>query len=243
MPSQEAIRLAQKLAALPELPMRTHVLIEYLERAELPEAVLVLDEIQAQGRKGGPPFDIAMLALAKVLSQQMLRYGLLKEIFAEAKATDRQGLMQLFYSSKGDPTLPQPRNERRREYTLGHRKWLARDTRRDVLDRLLRDPEPEVMPNLLRNPRITEPDIIRVAARRPIDPAILCLIFDSSRWITRYSIKRTLVLNPYTPTEISIRLLRFMMEHDIKLVRSMSNLPQVLQQAAARMLALPPDSC
>ena len=238
MPSKEATRLARKLAALPEHTMRAHVLHEYLNRAPLVEATRVLAEIQRHGRMGGPPFDVALVALATVLTQDMLHYELLARLYNEAKDAGLDTLRQLFFSSKDEP-LAKMRDDLQRDYTLGHRKWLARDTRREVLAKLMHRPEPAVMPNLLRNPRVTERDVVLLAAKRPVDPEVLRLIFNSPRWIARYAVKRALVLNPYTPTDLAIRLLSLLTRQDQRLVRSLSTLPAAVPPAAA-LLLLPP---
>ncbi len=235
MPSAEATRLARKLAALPEPAMRAHVLQEFLAATDPAEAVHVLADIQVRGRQGGPPFDVALVALATVLTREALDYEQLEDLYREAKAADLELLLELFFSGKEEHPY-HSRDEAQRDYTLGHRKWLARDTRRDVLARLLQDPEPEVMPNLLQNPRITERDVVLLAARRPVDPKILQHIFDSARWIPRYSVKRALVLNPYSPTSLSIRLLGLLTSKDQRLVAGISNLPGAVQRAAAKLL-------
>ncbi len=231
----EATRMARKLAALPEPAMRAHVLQEYLGGVDPAEAIHVLAEIQVRGRQGGPPFDVALVALATVLNRELLSYELLKDLYLEAKDAGLELLLELFFTGKEENTY-NARDEAQRDYTLGHRKWLARDTNRDVLARLLQDPEPAVMPNLLRNPRITERDVVLLAARRPVDPKVLQHIFDSPRWIPRYAIKRALVLNPYSPTSISIRLLGLLTSRDQRLVQGISNLPRSVQHTAAKLL-------
>lgn len=239
MAGRRATDLARRLSALPEAAMRAHVLAETLLRTpdqELPEMVAVLDEIQAAGREGGPPFDLAMMALAQVLADETLGYERTARIYAEARAAGHEGLTQLFFS--GHRVREAPRQEGPpREYTLGHRKWQARSTDREVLGRLIQDPEEQVMPNLLRNPRLVEQDVVRIASKRPVDPRVLGHVFASPRWIARYPVKRTLVLNPYTPTDLSLRLLSLLNQKDLALVAGLSNLPEVVQRVARRTLA------
>jgi len=66
-----------------------------------------------------------------------------------------------------------PRTGVGRPLTLGERKSLARRSSRFALDRLLRDPHPDVIRNVLVNPRLTEDDVVRLAARRPAFPDVL----------------------------------------------------------------------
>ena len=236
MCTRDATLLARKLAALPELAMRAHVLGEYIRGGAADEVVRVLATIHSRGRAGGPPFDVSMLALAAVLGDEAMEYDLRSRLYGEAKDQGFDDLARLFLSSRAlEDDMDFSRMGPPRELTLGHRKWQARDTRREVLEKLLRSPEAEVMPNLLRNPRLTEPDVVALASRRPMDPAVLMCVFKSPRWITHYPVKRTLLFNPYTPSEVSLRLLSFMIRGDLKLAASLSALPEVVREAAASM--------
>ena len=203
--------------------------------------VPVLAAIHQRGREGGPPFDVAMLALASVLGSDTLNYELMERLYGEAKEQELAALARLFLSSRyhEGSDVDHSKAGPPRELTLGYRKWQARATRRDVLEKLMRNPEAEVMPNLLLNPRITEQDVVAMASRRPIDPAILLQVFQCPRWIARYPIKRTLMLNPYTPTEVSLRLLSFMTQSDLRLVNTLSSLDEMLRQAAGSMIRKP----
>ncbi len=243
MPSDEVTRLARKLAALPEPAMRAHKLTETILAATPDEMVPLLAEIHLRGREGGPPFDVAMLALANVLGSDALDYDLLARLYKVAKELELEALARLFFSSRqADVELDFRRAGPPRELTLGHRKWQARDTRRDVLEKLMRNPEAEVMPNLLLNPRLTERDVIAMASRRPLDPEILRYVFSSPRWIVRYPIKRTLLLNPYTPTELSLRLLSFMTQGDLRLASTLSSLDRSVREGAAAMVRRRPSA-
>ena len=64
----EALALARRLAAFPEPEMRRAVMASYLERTPPDAAVHVLDVLQRRGAKGGPPYSIALTALAMTLN-------------------------------------------------------------------------------------------------------------------------------------------------------------------------------
>lgn len=234
---QAARQLAQRLAALPELEMRQSAFLRYLDEREADGVVPVLARIQHLGRKGGPPFDVALLAMASTLSRDMVPYQELAELYRAAKDGGFATLGQLFFSGGGsEEPPPEPRDrDEQRMLTLGHRKTMARSTDRDVLDRLLRDPEVPVVHNLLENPRLVERDVVQLAARRPTKPEVQRVIFSSRRWIRRYAVKRSLVLNPYTPTELAIRLLGFLTSTDLRLVRQTPTLPVAVRQAAEQL--------
>ncbi|PID39183.1 MAG: hypothetical protein CSB49_01935 [Proteobacteria bacterium] len=235
--ARAAKTLALGLAALPELEMRQSAFLRYLHERDAAAVVPVLARIQQLGRKGGPPFDVALLAMASTLSRDLVPYEALAELYRAAKDGGFATLGQLFFSGGGhEQPPPEPRDrDEQRLLTLGHRKTMARSTDRDVLDRLLRDPEVPVVHNLLENPRLVERDVVQLAARRPTDPEVQRVIFSSRRWICRYAVKRALVLNPYTPTELAIRLLGFLTSMDLKLVRQTPTLSETVRQAAEQL--------
>ena len=94
-----------------------------------------------------------------------------------------------------------------RELTVGERRSLARSPNRRVLEKLLRDPHPLVLRQLLGNPRLTEDDVVRLAARRPMHSAIVDALAESPRWLRRPRVRLTLLLNPGTPEAVSMPLL------------------------------------
>ncbi|MBK8481576.1 MAG: hypothetical protein IPL40_10420 [Proteobacteria bacterium] len=237
MVGERARRLARRLAALPDGRMREAVLLDYVEQVPEDDVALVLDEIRRRGGHGGPPFSVALLALAQLLDGERLLYARMAELYRAAKELELEGLARLLLS--GFPAQRSEASDRgpERELTLGHRKTLARSGSGDVLQRLLRWPEPEVLPQLLQNPRVVERDVVRLAARRPTEPALQRAILRSRRWGSRQAVKRALVLNPYTPTELALRLLGFLARHELLLVVETATLPAVLREAAAQLMA------
>jgi hypothetical protein len=68
---------------------------------------------------------------------------------------------------------------------------------------VLRDPHPDVIEMLLMNPRLTEPDVVHLCARRPNAPEVLLRVFRSPRWAIRPKVRTALALNPSTPPAIA----------------------------------------
>jgi hypothetical protein len=219
--------------------MREQVLLEHLLATDSEAAVPVLGEIHALGAHGGPPFNLALLALAGVLGRELLAYEPRARLYSAAKEAGLVNLLDLFLSSRDEPLPGAERTAPDRELTLGHRKTMARSRDRETLQKLLRDPEPEVVPIVLRNPRLVERDVVALAARRPTSGELQWCVFGSRRWIARYAVKRSLILNPYTPTDLGLRLLAFLNTADLRLVQSSPGLPLPLRQAASRLLATP----
>jgi hypothetical protein len=97
---------------------------------------------------------------------------------------------------------------------LGARKSLARRPDRDLLQRLLRDPHPDVVRRCLANPRLVEDDVVRLAARRPGRPEGLVEIARSP-WVHRPRVRLALVMNPGTPAEVVARLVGLLIRPEL----------------------------
>lgn len=245
--------LARRLAALPERTMRSAVLAERLAELPLQDATTLASEIVRRAPTGRP-YDVAMMALTDVLDVQEGKVGLPYErraaIYALARERDDILLVRLMISPvaapDGEPALaPIPG---RSEVTLGERKSLARTRDRQLLDRMLRDSDPTVLSILLENPRITEADVVRLAARRPTTPEAQRTLFRAGRFRARYMVRRALVLNPWTPSDLAAQLAGLLTEPDLRRVMNDTQLPDQVRAAARAQLALisalkagPPD--
>ncbi|HEX6836473.1 MAG TPA: hypothetical protein VF334_07855, partial [Polyangia bacterium] len=195
----DAASLARRLAALPAALMRQATLRATLEALDDDHAARLCSEIVRRGPDGAP-FDVALLALTAVLDGGALGYERHAALYAAARALDDAQLGRLLLSSQPPPPgTPQPAAPLGgRELTLGERKSLARSRRREMLDRLLRDPDESVLTILLGNPRITEDDVVRLAAKRPGRGDVLAEIARSTRWAHRPRVRIALVMNPAT---------------------------------------------
>lgn len=135
-----------------------------------------------------------------------------------------------------------PRSERvpdygkGRELTLGERKSLARRPSRQMLEQLLSDPDPSVIRLLLGNPRVTEEDIVRLAARRPNRPEVLAEIAQSARFAHRSRVRLALVLNPSSPPEIAVPFVGLLLRSELRLVTTSTDAPPIVRNAARDLL-------
>jgi hypothetical protein len=263
MPGEErerARRLAWRLTSLPEAGMRRAVLAEVLRATPPPAAVRLLRELVRGPRvNAGPPFAAAIEALAAALHDpDLLPYDARAGLYAaarEAGAVEVARLLLAPSSAPGDapgdpdpeqvlagspPSAPDPGATgpaawRGKPLTLGERKALARGPRGDLLDRLLRDPDADVIRVLLGNPHLVERDVVLVAARRPAHPSVLRAVFES-RWLARYPVKRALVLNPYTPTDLAVRLVPALTAPDQRAVAADPKLADAVRAQAAAIV-------
>jgi hypothetical protein len=230
------------MAALPEPAMRRVAMGEWIRAEETAVAVEALTLVLRLGRSGAKgPYPLALLAFAAALgTAEDLPYEVRRDLYGRAKDRGHEDLAQLFLSALEPPSAPKNAGAelalRGRPLTLGERKQLARGGRRDLIDRLLRDPDPQVIRLLLANPRLIEGDVVVIASRRPTLPEIQREVFAARRWIARYRIKRTLVLNPHTPTDLAVRLLGFLRDGDLRMVAEDAELTPPVREAAFRIL-------
>jgi hypothetical protein len=112
-----------------------------------------------------------------------------------------------------------------RQLTLGERKSLARRPDRETMQRLLADSHPDVIRRVLRNPRITEDDVVRLAARRPGKSEVLAEIARSTRWAHGPRVRMALVMNPATPCEIAARIAGLLLRPELGRVARSPGVP------------------
>ena len=222
--------------------MRREVLVERLQELEPEDVLGLFAEVVDGAARRNPTCLIALEAVHEAIlsgQQQGPLYELFAEVYRLAREAQQPGvarLLMIVRPTRG-PLEPDevPLDPEFSRLTLGDRKFMARGHDRNLLDRLLFDPEPSVIKNLLKNPHITEQDVIRLAARRPIPAAVLKQI-QESRWGERYRIRLSLVCNPYTPTEISVKLTGFLLKKELLMVSRDGNLHQLVRDEAQRLL-------
>jgi hypothetical protein len=129
-----------------------------------------------------------------------------------------------------------------RPLTVGERKSLARRPTRAFMDRLLCDPHPAVVLRLLVNPRLTEDDVVRLAARRQDKPEVLRVLAQSPRWLRSRRVRVALACNPDTPLDISTRLVRLMMRSELELIATSPTVPVSVRQICLETLERRPPS-
>lgn len=238
-----ALGLVRRLGALPDGSMRAAVLVESLAAASPAGAVRVIATVAHEAhRRPGPPWQAGLYALAGALATPGgVPYDLASSWYEAAKDAGEEAVARLFLAARRAPDARSPEPEQPiirggRTYTLGERKALARGPRSELLTRLGMDPDPTVIRVLLENPRLTERDVVAIAARRPVRgevPAAVAL----SPWVKRPMVRRAIVLNPHTPTDVSVRLLPLLATRELGEVAADPNLPTIVRAQARDLLA------
>jgi len=122
--------------------------------------------------------------------------------------------------------------------TLGERRASARSLDRLVITRVRRDPDPMVVRNLLKNPRLKEEDVIRIASSRPVRAQVLVDISQHRTWLNSPKVQLTLALNPYTPTYIAMALLPLLNLRDLREMSGDHKLHVVVREASEYLVSI-----
>lgn len=161
-----------------------------------------------------------------------------------ALASDFLGATRLLRASTPDGHLLDKKAEGMvieqagRPLTLGERRALARRPSRANMDRLMRDPHPMVAAILLKSPRITEEDVVRMAAFRPSNPLIQIEI--AKTWSHHKRVRRTIVLNPGSPPAVSVPMLSLLVRPELLEASRAADLAAIVRATAMELWELRP---
>ncbi len=112
---------------------------------------------------------------------------------------------------------------------LGVKKSLAKKIDKRLINRLIHEQDPAVIGILLQNPSLVEFDVMKIVTKRPTSQLVIREVFLDRKWISRYTIKRAIVLNPYSPPNISIALLPFLMKSHLQEVSQDLSLHEMIR--------------
>ncbi|MEZ4279461.1 MAG: hypothetical protein R3F21_07600 [Myxococcota bacterium] len=208
-------RLARKLASLSERAMHWHVLLDALRTRSIDEAVDLVETILARPPTAGRRPDVLRLRMLEVLGGEApipdhaLDYAFRRDLYAAAHVRGAESIQRHLRSL---PELAAPEVLARRlpkdvgKIPLGRRRSLAKGDDPRLLEKLALDPDPVVLENLLRNPRMREGDVVRIAALRPIGAESLRRIDGETRWQASPRIRATIARNPFCPIDLAMKL-------------------------------------
>jgi len=211
-----ALALARRLSVLEEGPIRARAAARALAGSDPAAAARGL---AALARSPDALARVALLAVGQALLDPGVDYDACAAIYAAAAAQGLTEVTSLFLSPPPQKAYAPPReppDARLARLTLGHKKSLARAQKDpDLLARLAAEGAPEVVRELLKNPQLTEPFAVRIAARRPCRPETLRLLAESRRWRTQPAVARAVAQNPYCEPAVALKLLGFLPAADM----------------------------
>jgi len=229
----------RRCGALSEPENRVTFLAEALGALPPGDAATALHELVRLTRERTTASHATLDALGRALSSERLDYDWRAATYAAAEAQGLAAVKALLAPLRPhrepEPGELRP-NPQVADITLGMRRQLARGQNRDLLDRLAMDPDPGVVTRVLDNPRTTEQDVVRISARRPASAAVLREVFRHRRWSQRNRVREALARNPYTPSDISLQLLRHLLASQLRQLSEDSTLHPVVIEEARRLL-------
>jgi hypothetical protein len=159
----------------------------------------------------------------------------LAAVLLEARAAASEGCVLLLEypgPSRDSGDLAAPPDPLIERLSLGHRKTAARGVRGPTLDRILQDPDPRVVEELLRNPRLRESEVLAIAARRPSLERVFWSLARCERWIQRPAVRRAVALNPYAPPRLAAAVVVTLGERDLLDIAGEAGLHPAVRDAA-----------
>lgn len=122
------------------------------------------------------------------------------------------------------------------ELSVGEKVTLARRASRGLVEGLLEGGEGTVLRALLGNPRLTEREVVRIAAS-PSSPAdALTAVATHHAWGIRRDVRLALLGNPRTPVPAALRLIEAIPPEDLGRVAEDASIPRIVRVGASRRL-------
>jgi hypothetical protein len=104
---------------------------------------------------------------------------------------------------------------------------------RIVLERLYGK---NVWETLLRNPRLTPPEVSRIARYGSLPRVLLEIILGNATWLQVPEVRRALLANPRLGTDQILKVLRLTPKHELRLAAIQTAYPHAVRQAARLLL-------
>jgi hypothetical protein len=135
-----------------------------------------------------------------------------------------------------EPDVPKNVHERLRGLNLAQQLKLAHAgevSERIVLERMYGK---NVWEALLRNPRLTGPEVARIARMGALPRPLLEIIVGNGAWLQIPEVRRALLSNPRVGTDQVIKILRLVPKHELKLAATQTAYPMAVRTAARQLL-------
>jgi len=135
-----------------------------------------------------------------------------------------------------DSDFPKNVHERLRGLSLAQQMKLAHNgevSERIVLERMYGK---NVWEALLRNPRLTGPEVARIARMGALPRPLVEIIVGNGGWLQIPEVRRALLSNPRLGNDQIMKVLRLMPKHELKLAAIQTAYPMAVRSVARQML-------
>jgi hypothetical protein len=244
--------LEKVVRSLADPALRADYLCELMLTSDLGDLAQTLDVLCARAEQAEEPAREVMLSVVDALnsprSGELVQRLREEAVGASLLSLERLVRHPLVRGVVSDARAGDPREDRVPDYgrgrplTLGERKSLARRPDRALMDRLFSDPHPDVIRRLLRNPKVTEDDVVKLAARRPGRSLILAEIARCPKWMHRSRVRLTLLLNPATPLDVAVPITGLLLRQELKLVAGSTHVADGVRALCLEYLERRPPS-
>ena len=154
----------------------------------------------------------------------------------EAGPEDSNADGELGHAADSLARAPRHVHERLRGLTLAAQIKLAASGEpheRIVLERLYGK---NVWETLLRNPRLTPPEVSRIARYGSLPRVLLEIILGNATWLQVPEVRRALLANPRLGTDQALKVLRLTPRHELRIAAIQTAYPHAVRQAARLLL-------
>ncbi len=232
--------LIQSVLSYSEVRLRRDWLLDYLRRLEVAESAALLDALCRSSERGEPearealaPWVAGLVAIHDSSWVTTLRLQVTEQHLPSLGRMLRQ-YGRLTSAPAAEPPVPDYGSGR--ELTVGERRSLARQPNRRAFEKLLRDPHPLVLRNLLGNPRLTENDVLRLAARRPLQDTVIEELAKRPDWLLRPRVRMTILHNPYARSHVAMALIVLCKRDELLEIFENTSLHPALRHCARELL-------
>jgi hypothetical protein len=236
MRNSDPEKLVSALCVVPERSMRTNLLTEKLCALEPDQAAHLLQAIIVAAATMRGNYSLALESLDVGLLTARMGNGFMSDVYVCAKNEGFEELVRLLLRPGSSRVFDTTGENSADEIPSGVRVSMAKRGNRDELARMFSDTNPQVIRTLLKNPALTESDVLKLASRRPAAADVQREVFHSRKWSRRYAVKKALILNPYTPADIGMKIVHVLMVQDLRLVAESGDLHEWLREAARQRL-------
>lgn len=101
---------------------------------------------------------------------------------------------------------------------------------------LVRDHNKTVAAAAVQSPRMTDADAVNVAKSRQVSEDVLRYVGKKRDFVANYEVKKALVFNPKTPLSISMNLITYLRDDEVKVIAKGKGIPQAMKSAAMQIL-------
>lgn len=139
-------------------------------------------------------------------------------------------------ASEAQRAVVEARAHKLRNLTPAERMQVARGSVLDDRVLLERIYGSAVWELLLRNPKVTVPEVARMARKGTMPRPLLEVIADNEQWIRHSLVRRALLANPRLSSDGVNRVLRTLPPRELRLVPQQTAYPPLVRQAASRLM-------